>query len=102
MFEQAVFPVQNEAEYRQLHGRVATAFSGTRVDLFLAAVKAHRLRIRQFEQILAAGLLGEDGSRLYAGLPVSDQALMREFYLAQVERVPAELRARFSGIYAYY
>ena len=102
MFEQAVFPVQNEADYRLLHDRVAAAFSATRVDLFLASVKARRLRVRQFEQILAAGLLGEDGSRLYQALPVSDQALMREFYLAQVERVPAELRARFAGIYAYY
>ena len=102
MFEQAVFPVQNEADYQPLHDRIAAAFSGTRVDLFLATVKSRRLRVRQFERILAAGLLGEDGSRLYQALPVSDQALMREFYLAQVERVPAELRARFSGIYAYY
>ena len=102
MFEQAVFPVQQEAEFQQLQGRIAGAFSASRVDLFLAGVKAGKLRVRQFEQILAAGLLGEDGSQLYASLAVSDQALIRERYLAQVERVSTELRARFAGIYAYY
>ena len=102
MFEQAVFPVQNPAVFEPLQGRVQAAFAANRVDLFLASVKARKLRVRQFEQILAAGLLGEDGSKLYESLPVSDQALMRERYLAQVERVPAELRQRFSGIYAYY
>ena len=102
MFEQAVFPVQSPAVFESLRGRVQAAFAANRVDLFLASVQARKLRVRQFEQILAAGLLGEDGSRLYESLPVSDQALMRERYLAQVERVPAELRQRFSGIYAYY
>ncbi len=102
MFEQAVFPVQNAADFEALQGRVQAAFAAPRVDLFLASVKARKLRVRQFEAILAAGLLGEDGSRLYAALPVSDQALMRERYLAQVERVPQELRQRFSGVYAYY
>ena len=102
MFEQAVFPVQNEAVFGPLMSWIEAAFAVSQVDLFLASVKARRLRIRQMEEILAAGLLGEDGSQLYAALPVSDQALMRERYLAQVERVPAELRQRFSGIYAYY
>jgi hypothetical protein len=102
MFEQAVFAVQNEQGFQQLAQRIDAAFAVNRADLFLASVANKKLRVRQFEQILDKGLLGKDSPELYQGLPVSDQSLIREKYLARIEKVPAELRQRFLKIYAYY
>jgi len=102
MFEQAVFPVQNEQEFQQLAARIEAALASNRADLFLSSVAAKRLRVRQFEQVLEKGLLGKDASGLYLGLTVSDQALIREKYLARIEKVPVELRQRFLKVYAYY
>jgi hypothetical protein len=102
MFEQAVFAVQNEQGFQQLAQRIDAAFAVNRADLFLASVANKRLRVRQFEQILDKGLLGKDSPELYKALPVSDQALIREKYLARIEKVPTELRQRFLKIYAYY
>ena len=102
MFEQAVFAVQNEPQFQQLASRIDAAFATNRADLFLASVAGKKLRVRQFEEILTAGLLGKDSPELYSALPVSDQSLIREKYLARIEKVPAELRQRFLKIYAYY
>jgi hypothetical protein len=102
MFEQAAFAVENQQAYQQLAARVDSALAANRADLFLASVASKRLRIRQVEEILAAGLLGKDASSLYAQLATSDQALLREKYLAQIEKVPNELRQRFLKLYAYY
>ena len=102
MFEQATFAVQNEQQFQPLASRIDAAFAANRADLFLASVASKKLRVRQFEQILAVGLLGKDAQELYAALPTSDQALIREKYLARIEKVPMELRQRFLKIYAYY
>ena len=102
MFEQAAFAVQNEPEYQQLASRIDAAFAANRADLFLASVAGKKLRVRQFELVLARGLLGQDSPELYKSLPTSDQALIREKYLARIEKVPVELRQRFLKIYAYY
>ena len=102
MFEQAAFAVENQQAYQQLAARVDSALAANRADLFLASVASKRRRIRQFEEILAAGLLGKDAPALYAQLATSDQALLREKYLAQIEKVPNELRQRFLKLYAYY
>jgi hypothetical protein len=102
MFEQAVFPVQNQQGFQQLASRIESALSANRADLFLGAVAAKKLRVRQFEEILDKGLLGKDGKALYGALEVSDQSLIREKYLAGIERVPMELRQRFLKLYAYY
>jgi hypothetical protein len=102
MFEQAVFAVQNEPQFQQLSSRIDAAFAANRADLFLASVAGKKLRVRQFEQILAGGLLGQDSAQMYAALPVSDQSLIREKYLARIEKVPGELRQRFLKLYAYY
>jgi hypothetical protein len=102
MFEQAVFAVQNQQGFEQLSSRIEAAFAANRADLFLASVAGKKLRVRQFEQILDKGLLGNDSPELYKALPTSDQALIREKYLARIEKVPVELRQRFLKIYAYY
>ena len=102
MFEQAVFPVQNEQGFRQLAARIEAALGANRADLYLASVASKRLRVREFERILDKGLLGKDSPELYKALPMSDQALIREKYLAGIEKIPVELRQRFLKLYAYY
>ena len=102
MFEQAAFPVQNEQGFQQMSQRIEAAFAANRADLFLASVAGKKLRVRQFEQVLEKGLLGKDSPELYKALPSSDQAMIREKYLARIEKVPVELRQRFLKIYAYY
>jgi hypothetical protein len=102
MFEQAAFPVQNEQVFQQMSARVEAAFAANRADLFLSSVAAKKLRVRQFELVLEKGLLGKDAAELYKGLPMGDQAMIREKYLAKVEKVPVELRQRFLKVYAYY
>jgi len=102
MFEQAAFPVQNEQGFQQLSSRIEAAFAPNRADLFLAQVAGKKLRVRQFEEILAKGLLGKDAPALYESLPMSDQSLVREKYLARLEKVPGDLRQRFLKLYAYY
>ena len=102
MFEQAVFPVQNEQGFQLMSQRIDAAFAANRADLFLASVAGKKLRVREFERVLEKGLLGKDGPELYKALPMSDQALIREKYLARIEKVPGELRQRFLKIYAYY
>ena len=81
MFDQAVYPVQHEQEFQELSMRIEAALAANRADLFLASVARKSLKIRQFDQVLARGLLGSDGEGLYSALPTSDQALIREKYL---------------------
>jgi len=102
MFDQAVFPVQNEQQFQELSKRIEAAFAANRADLFLSSVARKKLRVRQFEEILQRGLLGADSPELYKALPVSDQSMIREKYLARIEKVPVELRQRFLKLYAYY
>ena len=102
MFEQAAFPVQNVESFELLSSRIEAACAANRADLFLASLAAKKLRVRQFELILAKGLLGKDSEDLYTGLAMSDQALVREKYLARIERIAPELRQRFLKLYAYY
>jgi len=102
MFDQALYPVQNEQEFQQVSSRIDAALASNRADLFLSSVAAKKLRVRQFEQVLALGLLGAEAEGLYKALPTGDQALIREKYLAGIEKVPADLRRRFLKVYAYY
>ena len=102
MFDQAVFPVKNEQQFQQLAARIDAAFASNRADLFLSSVASKKLHVRQFETILDKGLLGADGLELYKALPTSDQSLIREKYLARIEKIPADLRQRFLKLYAYY
>jgi hypothetical protein len=102
MFEQAAILVRDEQGYSQVHALIDKAFDAGDVEVFLNRVKKARLRIRDFDGILARGLLGKQAVGAYRALPVSDQALTRERYLRLVEAVPQELRQRYFRVYAYY
>jgi hypothetical protein len=102
MFEQAAIAVRDEQGYARLHVLIDAAFDARDVEVFLNRVKKAGLRVRDYEGILARGLLGKEAPELYRALPVSDQGLTRERYLRLVEKVPLELRQRYYKAYAYY
>jgi hypothetical protein len=102
MFEQAVLPVQDEKTFASVHLALDAAFASTQVANFLRSVQRARLRARQFEAILAGGLLGAETPARYAALGDADRGQIREQYLRMVEQVDPEVRAKFLKVYAYY
>ena len=102
MFEQAVLPIQDEATFSQVHASLKETFAPATVAGFLRRLERSRLRARQFEAILAGGLLGQGTAAQYAALGDSDRGHVREQYLSLVEQVAPELRAKFLKVYAYY
>jgi len=102
MFEQAAIAVQDTARYESIHVSIDRAFSGAGIEDFLHRVSRAGLRVRNIEAVLDRGLMGKETAAEYKLLPVSDQALTRERYLALVEQVDLKLRQRYMKIYAYY
>ena len=102
MFEKGTIAVQDEKAFRGVESAIVSAFSPASVQDFLKSVQRASLRIRDFEAVLKAGLLGSGAAAAYAGLGNSDQGQIREMYLASLEKVPSELRERFFKLYAYY
>ncbi len=107
-FEQATIPVQKEREFQQLRSAIDAVFAPPLAEKFLGRVKSKGLRVRNYEDVLAAGLiektypsLGTSSKALYESLTVTDQGQMREFYLERLEKVSEELRAKFISIYRY-
>ncbi len=111
-FEQAAIKVQKEAEFEELKAAITRAFAVGKVEFFFKRVRSSGLRVRDLDGVLAKGLLekvddglaksGKTARGLYEKLTVSDQALLREFYLLKLEEVSPELRAKFSKLYQYY
>jgi hypothetical protein len=102
MFEQAVIPVQDKKNFAEVERALEEAFAPENVAKFLRQLEKAKLRARQFEAILAHGLLGEQTPARYGALGDSDRGLIREKYLVMVEKVAPELRAKFLKVYAYY
>ena len=102
MFEQAVLPVQDEKTFTEVREALGEAFARAQVADFLRRVRRAKLRARQFEAVLAEGLLGAETSTKYATLSDSDRGQIRERYLSMVERVDPAVRAKFLKVYAYY
>jgi hypothetical protein len=102
MFEQAVLPIQDEAMFAKVFGSLVMTFGAAHVSEFLRRLSRSGLRARQFEAILASGLLGSETAGYYAALGDSDRGHVREQYLSMVEKVAPELRAKFLKAYAYY
>jgi hypothetical protein len=111
-YEQAQIPVQKAEDFELLHSAIERAFGPGAVEKFYRAMQAKGLRIREFEKIVAAGLLDDvdpvlagsekKARELYEGLALSDQALMREFYLERIEKVDANIRLKYQKLYRYY
>jgi hypothetical protein len=109
-FEQAAIPVQNEKEFGELKGVFERLFAPDRVEKFLRALQKKSIRVRDFDRLIASGViesldsgLGKWGARTrYEALSLSDRAQIREFYLFKVEEVDSALRTRFHKLYQYY
>ena len=111
-YEQAQIPVQNAEGFELLRSAIERAFAPAAVGKFYRAMQAKGIGVREFEKIAAAGLLegidpvlagsGKKAQEIYAGLALSDQALMREFYLERIERVDPNIRLKYQKVYRYY
>jgi hypothetical protein len=111
-FQQAQIPVQKTEQFEQLRATIERAFAGERVEKLLRKIQSSNVRIREFEKALDKGVFeamdsalsasGKTAKQLYTALTLSDQALMREFYLERVEQVDAKVRQRFQKVYRYY
>ena len=110
-FEQATIKVENEKEFGELKGAIERVFRLELVEKFLKRLEKDGVPIRNWDKVLAQGLLervdetlrkSTTARKLYEGLPVSDQAQMREFYLSKLEEVEEKLRTKYRKIYRYY
>jgi hypothetical protein len=101
-FDQPILAIVDPQAFNVVRTAIADAFSASRVESFLRSLKRQGLRIRDFEAILGKDLLGGSAKAQYFTLGNGDQGQIREFYLASLERVAADLRARFFKLYAYY
>ena len=107
-FTQAGIGIQNRESFQELQARIDRAL-GPAAERFLKSMASRRIRIREFEELLAKGLLraagqetaGVHDDELYRSLPLSDQGQMREYYLTAIEQVPDELRHKFHAVYRY-
>ncbi|GGH04078.1 hypothetical protein [Silvibacterium dinghuense] len=102
MYEQAVLPIQDEKTFAEVHGALESAFSAAKVEGFLRGIQRAHLRARQFEAILAGGLLGSGTAAKYAALGDSDRGHIREQYLKSIEQVAPAVRAKFMRVYTAY
>jgi hypothetical protein len=111
-FEQAAIKIEKEKEFEELKSAISRAFAPETVQKYLNRVASSGIRIRDFDSVLAKGIIekidgalagsGQGAKGLYAALSLSDQAQMKEFYLSKIEEVGPELRAKFQRIYQYY
>ena len=104
-FEQANLPVLDEQGSSALRSMIETAVE-VNTEKFLDSMQHFGLKIREFEKALHKGLLeraaGVSGmSAVYAKLPMSDQAQMRELYLTKVEDIEESLREKYKKLYRY-
>jgi hypothetical protein len=112
-YQQAQIAVTKTAEFEQLRGAFDRVFSSSAaLEKFYGKLQSRSIPVREFEKILALeipeavdGTLAKSGTtarKLYESLTVSDQALMREFYLERIEKVDRKVREKYQKIYQYY
>jgi hypothetical protein len=102
LHEKAEIPVADPKAFAAVRSAIEAAFSAAKVQDFLRSVERARLRIRDFEGLIRKGTLGSATAAEYNTLGNGDQGQIRELYLATLEKVPADLRAKFFKLYAYY
>ncbi len=102
MYEQPVLPVADSRRFDAVKSAIESSFAAGKVAVFLKSLDRLKLRIRDFETVLNAGLLGPATASEYRQLGNSDQGQIREYYLASLEKVSPELRQRFFRLYSYY
>ncbi|MBO0911689.1 MAG: hypothetical protein J2P13_07850 [Acidobacteria bacterium] len=108
-FEQARIRVEKEKEFQELKEAIRRAFAPEAVERFLERVLGAGLRIRDFDGVVAKGVLERAGALaggkakdLYETLAITDRAQIKEFYLFKIEETGPELRAKYHRLYQYY
>ena len=111
-YEQVQIPVQKTEAFEQLKSALQRIFSSTALEKFYRRLESKAVSAREFEKIAGLGLIeeadaglaasGKTGKQLYGALALSDRALMREFYLEQIEKVDPKLRLKYQKVYRYY
>jgi hypothetical protein len=102
MYQQATIAVENVPVYSTVASAIQASFAPAAVDQFLDRVGRQKLRVREFEKVLAAGLLGKGTEAAYRQLGDSDRGQIRELYLHSLEQVEPALRGKHLKVYAYY
>ena len=105
-FEQAAIKVEKAQQFSRLQAAIEQAFAPATVEQFLKQMDRKGIRIRDFEGVMSQRVLdgetAQNSPQLYQALTLSDQALLREFYLSKIEEVDTALRHRFKKLYQYY
>ena len=102
MFEQATIPVRDELTFAEVRQAIDQALVPAEVAAFLKRLEGAKLRVRQFEAVLAHGFLGAPAQKSYAALGDSDRGQIREHYLRQIERVAPDVRKKYFRLWASY
>ena len=110
-YQQAQIAVTKTEDFEQLKSALDRIFNAS-VENFYGKLQSRTVYVREFEKVLDQGILesvdsalaksGKTAKALYESLTVSDQALMREFYLERIEKVDAKVRQKYQKVYRYY
>jgi hypothetical protein len=111
-YQQAQIAVTKTEDFEQLKSALDRIFNSATVEKFYSKLQGRTVYVREFEKILDLGILesvdsglaksGKTAKALYGSLTVSDQALMREFYLERIEKVDTKVRQKYQKVYRYY
>ena len=111
-YQQAQIPVTKTEDFEQLKSALERIFDSAAVEKFYGKLQSQGVFVREFEKIVGLKILesvdstlaksGKTAKQLYEALTVSDQALMREFYLERIEKVNVKVREKYQKIYRYY
>jgi hypothetical protein len=111
-YQQAQIAVKKAEEFEQLKSAVERVLAPAAVEKFYGRLQSRAVNVREFEKIAGAGIFealdcglkssGRTAKQLYESLALSDQALMREFYLERIELVDVKVREKYRKVYQYY
>ena len=104
-FERAEIPVVNAGSFETLKNAIDEVFRRDMIDRTLKGMESASLQIRDVEKVIANHLRSEklkSGAwELYAGLGLSDQGQIREYYLTKIEELDPELRRKYKKLFRY-
>jgi hypothetical protein len=110
-YQQAQIAVTKNEEFELLKSALERILSGG-AEKFYSKLQGRGLNVRELEKIVSAGVpealdsglarSGKKSRQLYESLTLSDQALMREFYLERIEKVDVKIREKYRKVYQYY
>src|SRR5262245_27275943 len=111
-YEQAQIPLHRAEDFERLRSAIERIFASPALEKYYGRLQSKGVGAREFEKIAGLGLLeeadetlarsGKSAKQLYEALALSDQALMREFYLERIEKVDPKLRLKYQKVYRYY